>query len=227
MCWNADISINTFLFGMLSLFFIYFVNTFTKYKMKIFENPFMYFIIFSFVIMQLIEFFLWKNLKNKRANMVFSILGFIILMIQPVILMLYDTYESGNITQFIKIFSLYSIGWIGFLLYKYFYNPIDLITTIGKYGHLSWNWLHFKKLEGIIYIFLYFSYIVYSFLYLSKNIDVFYKYLFFITAILSKFLYYNTGEFGSLWCWVINMYLLILLVNILLVKPFYEYNGLC
>ena len=227
MCWNADISINTFIFGLLSLIFIYFTNTFTKYKTKEFDNPFMYVIIFSFVIMQLLEYFIWKNFKNKEMNTNLSIIGFIILMIQPITIMLYDSYDNGNIINLAKNILLYTLAWISFLLYKYFYNPISFITTIGKNGHLAWNWLYFNKYELIAYILLYFSYILYSFLYIPNRLSNIYKYVFVITLFISRILYYNTTEFGSMWCWVINIYLLILLVNILLLKPFYEYNGLC
>lgn len=227
MCWNADISINTFLFGCLSLLFIYFTNTYTKYKSQGFDNPFMYLIIISFVIMQLIEYVLWRNLKNKEINTKLSMIGFGILMIQPITLMLYDTYNTGNIVRFIQLISVYSIGWISFLLYKYLYHPISFITTVGKNGHLAWNWLNFNIYELIVYIILYFSYIFYSFVYLSTNINIIYKCLFFITVFISRILYFKTSEFGSIWCWVINSYILLLVINILIIKPFYEYNGLC
>lgn len=227
MCWNADISINTFLFSCLALFFIYFTNTFTKYKSQGFDNPFMYLIIFSFVSMQLVEYFLWQNLKNKEINMNLSIIGFVIIFIQPITLMLYDSYDSSNVIGFIQNFALYTVGFIGFLLYKYFYNPILFTTTIGVNKHLKWNWLYFTTYELIVYILLYFSYFTYSFFFLSKNINDIFKYVFVITALISKMLYSNTSEFGSMWCWVINSYLLILVVNILIIKPFYEYNGLC
>lgn len=42
MCWNADISINTFTFGLFALLFIYIANTYSKYKTKTFENPLVY-----------------------------------------------------------------------------------------------------------------------------------------------------------------------------------------
>ena len=34
MCWNEDISLNTFLFGSFSLLFIFLSNTWSKYKLK-------------------------------------------------------------------------------------------------------------------------------------------------------------------------------------------------
>ena len=226
MCWNQSVSINTFVFGCLALGFIYFTNTFTKYKTTGFDNPFMYLVVFSFLMMQLAEFFIWRSLSNKQFNRILSIAGFGIILFQPITLMLYDVYDSGNITGFIQILSLYIIAWIGFLAYKYFYNPITLITTIGENKHLNWNWLKYTTNEWILCIILYFWYIAYSLLVL-KNKDNIFRYVLFISLFISTILYFDTQEFGSMWCWIINVYLLILMVNILVVKPFYEYNGLC
>ena len=226
MCWNESVSINTFVFGCLALIFIYFTNTFTKYKTQGFDNPFMYLIVFSFLIMQLIEFFIWRNLNNKQINRILSLIGLGIIIIQPITLMLYDTYSIGSITTLIENLSLYSIAWISFLSYKYLYNPITFTTTIGVNKHLNWNWLNFPTSELIVCILIYFSYIVYSFLIL-KNKDNIFRYFLFISVFISTILYYDTQDFGSMWCWIINIYMLILIVNILVVKPFYEYNGLC
>ena len=146
MCWNESVSINTFVFGCLALIFIYFTNTFTKYKTKGFDNPFMYLIVFSFLIMQLIEFFIWRNLNNKQINRILSLIGLGIIIIQPITLMLYDTYSIGSITTLIENLSLYSIAWISFLSYKYLYNPITFTTTVGVNKHLNWNWLNFKTI---------------------------------------------------------------------------------
>jgi hypothetical protein len=57
MCWNQDISINTFLFVCLTLLFIFITNTFTKYKTPFFNNPLMYLLLLLGASMQLIEFF--------------------------------------------------------------------------------------------------------------------------------------------------------------------------
>jgi hypothetical protein len=45
--------------------------------------------------------------------------------------------------------------------------------------------------------------------------------------IVSFFFYFKDGTFGSMWCWVINLFLLYFIVHILLIQPFLEYNGLC
>ena len=79
MCWNADISINTFIFAIFALVFIYITNTYSKYKTKIFDNPLVYLFFFEVALIQLVEYFLWRNLKNAKWNeMLSKIAAFII-----------------------------------------------------------------------------------------------------------------------------------------------------
>ena len=47
MCWNKEVSLNTFIFSTISLLFIYYNNTHTQYKLKEFINIYIY-IIFKF-----------------------------------------------------------------------------------------------------------------------------------------------------------------------------------
>ena len=62
MCWNADISLNTYLFSVFALIFIYISNTYTRYKVKWFDSLFIYFFVLLYVSMQLLEYFIWKNI---------------------------------------------------------------------------------------------------------------------------------------------------------------------
>ena len=81
MCWNADISINTFLFAIFALVFIFLANTYTKYKQETFKNPLVYLLLLEVASIQLIEFFLWKNLKNKKMNEFLTSLALYIIII--------------------------------------------------------------------------------------------------------------------------------------------------
>jgi hypothetical protein len=47
MCWNQDISLNTFLFACSALIFIYLASTYTKYKSDTFKNPLVYLFLFE------------------------------------------------------------------------------------------------------------------------------------------------------------------------------------
>ena len=70
MCWNENVSLNTFLFSGFILALIIYNNSFTKYKIQELNNKWVYFFIASFVFMQLIEFFIWRNIDNKFSNII-------------------------------------------------------------------------------------------------------------------------------------------------------------
>ena len=87
MCWNESVSINTFLFGVFVLILIYITNHYHSnpdYKLKEFNNPYTYFFMMSFITMQLYEYLLWKYLNNRIINQIVSILGLLLLSIQPI-----------------------------------------------------------------------------------------------------------------------------------------------
>ena len=79
MCWNENISLNTFIFSTFVLIFIYYNNNYTQYKTKEFNDWKLYVLFFSFIIMQLVEYFLWKSIREKNTynNTLFSIIGWI------------------------------------------------------------------------------------------------------------------------------------------------------
>jgi hypothetical protein len=83
MCWNQYVSLNTFLFSAFILVLIVYNNKYSPYKIDELNSIYAYFFLMSFFVMQLIEFFLWRNLNNKELNRLFSILGAFLLLLQP------------------------------------------------------------------------------------------------------------------------------------------------
>ena len=220
MCWNENISLNTFIFTSAVLLFIYYNNKYTQYKLPEFKSGYLYLFILSFTIMQLIEYFLWKSIhaNNKSMNYIFSILGWILIrIIQPitVLFILPEKYTTlRNNLLLVYIISLIVISPI-----KQIYNPVRFVTTIAKNGHLDWIW---NKLRGyeIIIIILYFC--CFATLYLSGPLIAI------LYAIISLiYCWMNSSNWGTLWCWYSNMTLLYLLIRILFILPFKEYGGLC
>ena len=63
MCWNQYVSLNTFLFSTFILLLIFYNNKYSIYKIKELNNIYAYFFLMSFITMQLIEFFIWKNFQ--------------------------------------------------------------------------------------------------------------------------------------------------------------------
>jgi hypothetical protein len=219
MCWNENISLNTFIFGTATMLFIWYNNTYTQYTTPEFKDIRLYLLFFSVICIQLIEYFLWKSIHNKDRGMnkMFSIIGWVVIYIcQPslALLVIPNKYDLLKYALAVIYFSVLSIV----LLYKYFYNPIVFKTTIDHNRHLYWDWTMLYNYEQIIYVWYF---ITFCTLFLSYPV---------ITALCmvlltySYFIYKNTG---SMWCWLSNSVLMYLLFKLLFVLPFLEYNQLC
>lgn len=108
MCWNEDVSLNTFVFSFFMLLFIAYNNAYTKYKIKELNNTFAYIFIFSIISIQLLEYFLWKNLGNKNINHMLSLVGTFIIYVQPIAaLFLLKDHGMRNRLIFIYYLSLF------------------------------------------------------------------------------------------------------------------------
>jgi len=145
MCWNAEISLNTFLFSSAILILIIYNNTYTQYKVNFFNNIYAYLFLLSFIFMQLVEFFLWKNINNKKINHVLSVLGALLLLLQPAFsLMLISNGKLRNILLliyvipaitffiylFVAVYILFAI-WLFFLVFSFFYEKQYLYIGFG------------------------------------------------------------------------------------------------
>lgn len=219
MCWNPDISLNTFFFAILALLFIFLSNTLSKYKSETFENPLVYLFLLEVASMQLVEFFLWRNLKNKPLNEQLSKLVSLVVSIQPPTLMLMipdSTLKYGSLL-------LYGIFLLVYFEYRRLTNPIHFTTTIGSNGHLIWTCLNIKGYE---HLFLFVFLLFYSIPLLLINNTLLTLFILF-SMVVSLFFYSKYKTFGTMWCWIANLFLLYFIIDILLIKPFYEYNGLC
>lgn len=219
MCWNQDVSLNTFLFACLVLLFIFITNTYTKYKTPTFDNPLVYLFMFLVAAMQLIEFFLWRNLKNKKMNETLTKIASIDVFMQQITLIMLIpnvTIRFGMAISYV-LFVLFYTG------YKDTYDPIHYYTTVGENGHLSWGWTNYTGYETIWAIICLFFYISAALL-----INNFMLSLFLLTTmVISAFFYYKYNTLASMWCWLLSIFLLYFVLDILLIQPFREYTGLC
>jgi hypothetical protein len=123
-----------------------------------------------------------------------------------------------------SILAVYCIFIFLFLFYfKKLNNPINYHTSIAKNGHLSWDWINYKGYENIWIVLFLLFYIVPAFF--TNNIVLLLGIT--ITLLISLFFYFRDNTFGTMWCWGSNLLLIYFIINILIVQPFYEYNGLC
>ena len=211
MCWNEYVSINTFVFGIFVLLLIAFNNKYSKYKITEFENPYTYFFMVSFISMQFIEFVLWRNLNNKFVNKTMSILGSLLLVIQPIASL--TMLENINLRN--KMILIYSIPAFVYFFYNIINKNID--TIVSKMGHLKWNWIPTNLLVYLFYLFYLF------FLYFSLFINKKYIGIILSSPLFAIFYYYyyTDGTSGSLWCWSVNIIMLYYLIKLLIYLPLF------
>jgi hypothetical protein len=85
MCWNAEVSLNTFIYAIISFFIIISFNWY----------PIIYsFIILSISLIQLYEYFSKQNIHNKKIIHNLSIIGPFIIFLH--ILLLNYAFLRGN-----------------------------------------------------------------------------------------------------------------------------------
>ena len=218
MCWNSDISINTFIFGCMTLIFI-FLASFTKYRLEAFKNPLVYLFLSVTVSVQLVEYFLWKNLNNQSMNKLFTRILQILIIIQLPILFL--MIEDNTIKYWgLFFFVLYLIVGKIYCIY----NPTKYHTSIGKNGHLSWDWIKYDTPISKLLIFIWLAFYVFAALFIN-NIEL--TIMILLSLFITLLFYYKDKTFTSIWCWSSNILLIYFIVKILIIKPYYEYNKLC
>ena len=215
MCYNETISLNTFVFSMTVMAFIYYNNQYTQYKVKDFQNKYVYLFFISIVSMQLVEYFLWKSIKtgNVRMNEIASTFGWIVIRIlHPVSFI--SLLDNTSLRNLLVVSYL-----IGLFIFTMFRTPIHFFTSV-KDGHLFWNWLCGGKIECLVYGLVYFAFLIPAFMKMPWLMGIAFVYFIYLY-------FYRNNNWTSMWCWSINLTFIYYLIMILVVLPYHEYNGLC
>lgn len=215
MCWNQYVSINTFAFGIFGLALIAFNNKYSEYKCDFFKYPYAYLFMLSFIFMQLVEYILWRNLNNFTINNIVSILGLLLLVIQPIasLLMINNNDSLRN-----KLLLIYSIPAAIYFVYNLLYTKIH--TILSPSNHLAWKWMSynnsklFQILVNLFYLFFMFFSLVYNKYYKALTLLVMY--------VILNYFFHKDGSAGSVWCLSANIIILYFLLQILVIMPFKE-----
>ena len=216
MCWNQYVSINTFIFSIFVLILIAFNNKYSPYKVKEFDSIFVYIFFISFISMQLIEFFIWRNLEDKKLNKLFSILGAFLLIIQPIASLMMLKNKKIRL----KMIAFYSIP--AFIYFIYLLNFHNFYTELSQNGHMKWHWsISNNKITIPVIFYLYF--LLYS-IFVNKHYFLITYSLFLLLSLY--YLYRRDESVNSLWCWAVNTLMLYFAIKLLIVLPFKE-HGFC
>ena len=195
MCWNETVSLNTFLFSLFGINFAYFNNVINGYE---------YLFYYSFISMQLLEYFAWKYLNNKKINRLLSQLGMFLIIIQPILFILIPNNLEFNIKA--SLITLYILFFVMYLVFYGVFRNIDFSMVRASNGHLAWNWLSNAPYSNLIWV----SFLLVVLL-LIKKYFLFAMYL--ITFLAIYYTYYKSKTWGSLWCWIANMMAIFLIVR--------------
>jgi len=199
MCYNAEISLNTFIYGTIALIIILVIN-----KVPISEIL----IVYTISLIQLMEYFAWTNINNKEILEDISKFGLSIIFIQ-VFLIIQSNLKDIKRQIIILLLFITSI-------YIYYNTKINNKFRMekGENGHLIWWWLDIVYPLNILLILLFYIYPYYD----NE------KYIELIFAIISVgiSLYYNLRykTWGSMWCYIGNILWIVLIIKsiILLIK---------
>jgi hypothetical protein len=180
MCWNATVSINTYIFGLFACIFAY-MNNVISLSTLLFNQ--------SFMVMQLIEYLIWSK---KFSNKILSQIAYISVLSQPIVgILTIDKPQIKNIGL-----ALYFI----FLIALFIINPwssIDFRSIPAANGHLAWHWMP-SALPILIVWMLFLS------LRMILNKDWIAMGIVYFLVIVSYILYNKTLTAGSFWCWISN-----------------------
>lgn len=210
MCWNAEVSLNTFVFSTFVLILVYYNNEYTKYKIPMFQYKWLYIFFMLAFSMQLVEYFLWKNINNKY-NSIITIYAFILLFCQPIAsLMLLKTPSIRN-----TMLTIYLLIGIPYILYIILNKKFR--STVSTKGNIQWN-LPIPTFLHVVWLFM----LLFSFVYEKRWIS-----LIFAVVTFAIFIYKELSSSGSTWCWFINGLSIYFAVYLLFYLPFCENRTIC
>jgi hypothetical protein len=156
-------------------------------------NPYSYLYFLSFISIQLVEYFAWGNLNNKKTIRTLSQIGLFLISIQPVLFIASINNVKNSIK--LKVIAMYIV----FLLVCLLSFAIDFSMEKASNGHLAWNWLSFPPYVVLLWVVFKFGLLLYANDYLNFALMI----LFFLAI---YYTYYKTNTWGSLWCWIANIF---------------------
>lgn len=195
MCWNASVSLNTFLFSLFTIVLAVFNN--------VLSIPLAAYYL-SFVSMQLVEYFLWKNIDKIEYNTLWSKIALVVIILQPIMTILCIGYSDPIMWLMLTLYLLF-ILYVATVVKPF--HTIDFSSERAENGHLRWNWLKFPLWVLVIWV----GFVFFENIYHHRWLDAFWKIC--VVAII-YYTYIQSGTWGSMWCWIANAIAIYLLWRI-------------
>jgi hypothetical protein len=170
----------------------------------------MYLFLASFIFMQLIEFFIWRNLHNAY-NHLFSVLALLLVSVQPLISlsMLPATLRTILMVAYVALVGGYMAPRLN----------SNIHSEVSKSGHLQWWFLKTPNEVSMVWLFFFLFSFVYHKMWWVVALAA-------LTIGVSRYTYAKDKTISSMWCWMANGYMLLLALYLLVWLPYQE-HGFC
>ena len=198
MCYNSSISLNTFIFGIIALIIIYFNN-------KNIIRPQILLLLLSFTSIQLLEYYAWTYINNKKIIRILSLIGLGIIGLQIILINYFLLNGKTRLISFILML-------IFFILFAIFQFPkINFDMKKGENGHLIWYWFDLP----LFWILIALSFYIVP-LYINRNKSILILIFVSVILLISFYYYYNYKTWGTMWCYFSNLIWLYLLIYVII-----------
>ena len=193
MCFSPEVSLGTFIIGIVGALLAFSLGTVTDKIVGLF---------FGFVsCMQGIELALWKNQTCNTVNKNISLLGMIFNHLQPVVLAILIVLLNKDLSESSRKIIIISTIIYSIMIAIYSIQFKDTKCTIkNEYKHLEWEW-NSMKYRGLVYVvFLFMLVFLFYIGTPDKKSGIVLSVISLISYLISYFIYKDQKVVGSLWC---------------------------
>lgn len=212
MCWNKEVSLNTFLFSSFVFLLILYNNKYTSYKIPEFNRFWICAFIGIVISMQLVEYFIWSNIDNIFYNKLFTFVAMIVIFLQPITTIM--NIDDTIMKRFLIIGYLVMMVPFGFFNYNK-----NIYSTLSKNGNLKWNLINDENKFSKIIKFSWFFFFLFPLFYQKHNLGLMFGLL---TLMIVSYNYINDGSVGSIWCWIVNSIMIYYASYLLFYLPYFS-----
>ena len=191
MCWNAEVSLNTFIYGTIAAIIVLSLNKIPIRTILL---------VYTVSLIQLMEYFTWKNINNNELIHYLSITGAFILLLQVLLI------TNNNLKNKEQLFSYIFIFILTIIAFNHNFENKKFHMEKGENGHLKWLWADLPVPLLISGLLLWIYPPIKNKNYIST--------LFIITTLtISFYYYYKYKTWGSMWCYIGNSFWILLIMK--------------
>ena len=212
MCWNKDVSLNTFAFSSFVLLLILYNNKYTSYKINDFSKFWMCVFFSAVILMQLVEYFIWVNIDNVFYNKLFTYLAMLIIFVQPITTIM--NVSNVNMKQLLlSAYLILATPSSGYYIYNQHKN---IYSTVSSIGNLQWNNYDKNVYSNALMLFWLF-FLLFPLFYEKYTSGLLFGIL---TLLIVAYNYSKYESVSSMWCWILNSVMLYYAGQLLFYLPF-------